>query len=326
MERGKSESDPPLAETLSAISPPSPPELSPSKCFKSLQWWKNATLMSVLYARQCVVPACLWIGAVCVIVFPGLFMISTAGVSAGLMQILQGFIAYVLALVLVIPLMGWCFAAWLVRLTAYSSAYSTFSAADMLSLPLDKTQIVKAQLDALEKTRLNKAFLTKFWSTLTVFLLLPFFIFFISILVLTCTYPAVLGESALKLSAWALMTLNVCCSVSGLYLTAVSFAGICVSSNASSDPVDHAKQTMALSFKFFFPLMIISAISVFINMLISSPRELLQGAQPLSLTTLTGLWLPALEELWRGATSTVLWTLTLAPVCEYLRGKLSHVR
>ncbi len=325
MEHGKSESDPPLAETLSAISLPLQPELSPSRCFKSLQWWKNATLMSVLYARQCVVPACLWIAAVCVVVFPGVFMISTAGLSQGMMQILQGLIAYFLALVLSIPLMGWCFAAWLVRLTAYSSAFSTFSSVEMVTSPLDKTRIVKAQLDALDKTRLNKAFLTKFWSALTVFLLLPFSIFFISMLVLTCTYPAILGASALKLPTWALLTTNVCCSVSGLYSTAVSFAGICVSSNASSHPVDRAKQAMALSFRFFFPLMLISALSILFNMLISSPRELIQGAQPLGLMALTGSLWPALEELWRGATSTVLWTLTLAPMCEYLRGKLSHV-
>jgi hypothetical protein len=282
--------------------------------------------MSLLFARQCLIPACLWIAAICVVIFPGVLIISTAGLSSGLMQIIQALIAYLLALVLAVPLMGWCFAAWLVRLTAYSSAFSMFSSADMVTSPIEKTRIVKAQHDALEKTRLNKAFLTKFWSTLTVFLLLPFSIFFISMMVLTCTYPAILGASALKLPAWALITTNICCSVSGLYSTAVSFAGICVSSNASSNPVDHAKQTMALSFRYFFPVMIISALSIFFNMLISSPHELLQGAQPMGLMTLTGSWWPALEELWRGVTSTVLWTLTLAPICEYLRGKLSNVR
>jgi hypothetical protein len=324
--QGASQSDQPSAEPLSVTAPAEMRIISPYECFRSLQWWKNATLISLLYARRCILPAGLWIGSLTIFLIPGIYVVNTLKGSVTSIQILQALVVYLLALFIAIPTLLWCFGTWLVRLTAFSRAFSDFSASEMIQSELDKARIIKAQNAALDGIKLKKVFLAKFWSTLTVFLLLPCIVFFVSMMVLSCTSSDILGQSALKLPVWALILTNVCCAVTALYTTLVSFVGLCVSANSDDDPVAGAKSVLNISFKHFVPLTVITVLSVLVSVLITSPHELFEGSQSMGKLSINVTWWSVVQELWRAASGTVAWTFTLTPICEFLRGKLDHTQ
>ncbi|CAN5563810.1 hypothetical protein BH10CYA1_BH10CYA1_65060 [soil metagenome] len=316
----KDKPDAPLAAPLSSISSSQSSIVSPFKCFQSRQWWKNASLLSFLFARHCVVPAGLWLVSLAIFLVPSAFMVMTFGKTIEMIQLVQTFVVYLVTLFIAVPLMFWCFGAWLVRLTAYSAAFQSFSRDKMVAADLDKARIIDAQRQALDHAKNQKVFLAKFWSTLTVFLIVPCFVFFVSMMVLACTSPAVLGSSALKLPVWAVVVTNCCCLISGLATTVVSFVGICISANVDTDPIKEAKNTVSLSIKDFVPLTLITALSVLFSVLISSPHELFQGGQS-AVGALNLTWISVAQEIWRAVSSTVVWTITLAPMCEYMRGR-----
>lgn len=293
--------------------------VSPFKCFQSPQWWKNAALLSLFYARHCVVPAGLWLISLAIFLVPGAFIANTFGKTIEMMQLVQALLVYLVTLFIAVPLLFWCFGAWLVRLTAYAASFESFSRNEMVTENLDKARVIAAQRKALEHTKTQKMFLAKFWSTLTIFLIVPCIVFFVSMMVIACTSPTVLGSSALKLPDWAGILIGMFCLLSGLATTVPSFVGICISANVETDPIKEAKNTISLSVKSFLPLTIITAMSVLLSVLISSPHELLPGGQsPISPLG----WVSVAQEIWRAVSSTVVWTITLAPMCEYMRGKL----
>ncbi len=239
-----------------------------------------------------------------------------------MMQLVQAMVVYLVTLFVAVPLLFWCLGAWLVRLTAYSAAFESFTRDEMVTATLDKARILVAQRQALDHAKTQKVFLAKFWSTLTIFLIVPCIVFFVSMMVLACTSSAVLGTSAFKLPMWVAVLTFSLCLLSGLVTTVVSFVGICVSANRDTDPIKEAKNTMSLSIKNFIPLTVITALSVLGSMLLSSPQELFQGGQS-SLGSLNFTWVSVAQEVWRAVSSTFVWTITLAPMCEFMRGKQS---
>lgn len=295
-------------------------QISPYKCFTSRKWWRNVLFVSLIFAKQCVTPACLWLAALATIILPSLFIATTFGKTVDITQLLQAMALYIITLVVAVPLLFWCFGAWLVRLTAYSAAFETFSRHELLVENLEKTRVVAVQQKALEHVRTQKLFLAKFWSTLTIFLLGPCGLFFLSMLLLACTSPAVLGNSALRLSAGLSLTAQVICLISGLITTVVSFVGITVSAVSDIEPVKQARRTVFISAKCLIPLSMITALSVCASVLITSPEEILQG-NAISAGFANASCMSVLQEIWRAVSSTVVWTLTLAPICEFMRGR-----
>lgn len=316
----KDQPDAPETGPLSSISSSQTSMVSPLTCFQSQQWWKNAALLSFLFARHCVVPAGLWLIFLAILLVPGAFLVTTVGKTVEMVQLVQAFVIYLVTMFIAVPLLFWCFGAWLVRLTAYSAAFESFSRDEMVSANLDKSRVIAAQLKALEHTKTHKMFLAKFWSTLTIFLIAPFIVFFVSMMVMACTSSAVLGSSALTLPLWASVLAGALCLFSGLATTVPSFVGICISANVESDPIKEAKNTIAVSVKGFLPLTVITALSVLLSILISSPHELFEGGQS-AMSMLNVGWVSVAQEIWRAVSSTVVWTITLAPMCEYMRGK-----
>lgn len=316
----KDQSDAPVTAPFSSTSVSQALIVNAYKCFQSQQWWKNAALLSLLFARHCVVPAGLWLISLAVFLVPSAFMVTTFGKTIEMIQLVQALAVYIVTLFIAVPLLFWCFGAWLVRLTAYSAALESFTRAEMVTANLDKTRIINAQLAALEQTKTQKMFLAKFWSTLTIFLIVPCIVFFVSMMVLACSSSSVLGSSALKLPMWASLLTYALCALSGLATTVPSFVGICISARDKSDPIKEAKNTILVSVKGFLPLTIITALSVLFGVLVSSPHELFQGGQS-PIGTLNVTWISVAQEIWRAVSSTVVWTITLAPVCEYMRGQ-----
>ncbi|MBS2000372.1 MAG: hypothetical protein JST44_02640 [Cyanobacteria bacterium SZAS LIN-5] len=295
-------------------------QISPYKCFASKQWWRNVLFMSLTFARQCITPACLWLASLATIILPSLFVATTFGKTVEISQLLQAMAVYIVTLFIAVPLLFWCFGAWLVRLTAYSAALETFSRRELLLERLDKSRVVRVQQQALEHVRTQKLFLAKFWSTLTIFLLGPCGLFFLSMLVLACTSPAVLGNSALRLSAGVTLAAQAICLISGLVTTTVSFVGISVSAVSDIEPVKQARRTVFISAKCLIPLSVITVLSVCVSVLITSPDEILQG-NAISAGFVNAGWMSVVQEIWRAVSSTVVWTLTLAPICEFMRGR-----
>ncbi|MBS1957484.1 MAG: hypothetical protein JST89_25075 [Cyanobacteria bacterium SZAS-4] len=314
------QSDAPITAPSSSISSSQASIVSPFKCFQSQQWWKNAALLSFLYARHCVIPAGLWLVFLAVLLVPGTFLVATFTKTVEVMQLVQAFVVYLVTMFIAVPLLFWCFGAWLVRLTAYAAVFESFSRDEMITANLDKSRVIAAQRKALEHTKTQKGFLAKFWFALTIFLIGPFVVFFVSMMVIVCTSSALLGSSALKLPMWAIVLTGIFCLCSGLATTVPSFVGVCISANVETDPIKEAKNTIVVSVKSFLPLTIITAASVLLSVLISSPHELFQAGQA-PMSTLNVDWVSIAQEIWRAVSSTVVWTITLAPMCEYMRGK-----
>lgn len=297
------------------------------KCLINMQWWKNACWISLLYARHCMLPAGLWLGSLIVFLLPSIFIVATfGGKTVQMAQLIQALFVYLVTLLIAVPMLFWCFGAWLVRLTAFCQAFDTFSRAELCNNLIVKSRILEAHRSALSQTKNKKVFLAKFWSTLSLFLAVPCFVFFVSMLVIACTSPSVLGSSALALPQWALLTAEGLCLVSGLGTSIASFVGICVSAVTGAEPVHQAKHTLTLSMKYFLPLTLISSLSLFVSVLVTSPHELFQGSQSATIGSINVTWESVAQELWRALSSTVIWTVTLAPVCEFMRDKLESSR
>jgi hypothetical protein len=296
-------------------------DVSPYKCFANIQWWKNALLLSVVFARHCILPSLLWLSALATLLIPSIFLVVTFKKSVvEISQLVQALAVYVGTAIVAVPLIFFCFGTWLARLTAYSAAFQSFSREELLSDNLQKARIVTLQSEALERTKRQKIFLAKFWTTLTIILIVPCFVFFVSMLVLCCTSATVLGSSALQLPAAFVVVVKVLCAVSGLITTVVSFVGITVSAVTDTEPVKQAKKAVSDSVKGLFPLTIITALSVLATVLITSPQEIFQSG-PVALGAINVSWISVAQEIWRAISSTIVWTISLAPVCEYMRGK-----
>lgn len=297
-------------------------QISAWQAYRHPNWYKNTFLMSLVFAKHCIVPALLWIGGMGTVILSSAFSASRMMVThPGIVEIMQAFFISLAALIISLPLLIWFFAAWLVRLTAYCETYLQFSTKDLLTYPLDKEKVKAAQTEALHNTRMKKAYIAKFWSTLTLYLLPLFFVFIISMVTLVATSPTVLGDSAIVLPPWSSTITWLCCAASGLYLTAVSFAGICVSSVSTEKERAAAMKTFKISRDLFVPLLVVTLASGLIDTLVTSPREILQIGHPPELLT-GSTWIQFSEELWRTLSSTVMWTVTLAPICQLVKGKI----
>ncbi len=318
MEAGSTSPLPPddggCVHTVSACS-------SPYKCFVSSQWWKNALLLSFLFARHCVVPACLYLASLAIFLVPSIFIVATFKKTVDISNVVQAMLVYIVTLLVAVPLLFWCFGAWLVRLTAFSSAFESFSRDELIAAKVQRGRVLDGQRKALEQVKRQKVFLAKFWSTLTLFLTVPCALFLISMLVLSCTSSAVLGPSALKLPVAAMIVTEAICLISGLALTMVSFVGISVSAVNVTEPVKLAKKAVSLSINNLGPLSVITAICLLSSVLITCPQELLPGGHVATPGTFSVTWLAVVQEIWRAVSSTVIWTITIAPICEFLRGK-----
>ncbi len=293
---------------------------SPYKCFFSLLWWRNVMFLAVLFAKHCLTPACLWLASLATFLLPSAFIVVTFGKTITMIQLVQAMVVYIVTLFLAVPLLFWCFGGWLVRLTAFSASLESFSRSELLAGRIDNERILQTQKTALDHVKTQKLFLAKFWSTLTIFLMLPCIVFFFSMLTLSCTSPSVLGSSALHLPPVAMALTYSVCLISGLLITVVSFAGISVSSRQNVEPVKHARRTIFLSAQNLIPLSLITTFAVFLSVLVTSPQELLEGGN-ITAGALNVSWISVAQEVWRAISSTIMWTITLAPVCEFMRGK-----
>ena len=128
MDHETSNVDKPLVETIDQTGSAT----SFKACIKSSIWWKNAGHMSVLYARQCLIPAGLWLASLSFFVFPCVFVIKTLNGTIDLGQLVLAAVVYLVAVFIALPTMFWSFGSWLIRLTAFCQAFSSFSAQEMI--------------------------------------------------------------------------------------------------------------------------------------------------------------------------------------------------
>ena len=178
---------------------------------------------------------------------------------------------------------------------------------------------MEAQKIALQETRLKKIFLAKFWSSLTMFLAIPCIALCVTMMVLTASSSSVLGSYAIRLPVWASLVTYICLFGCLALTSEVSLVAICVSANSNSDPLSQAKKTISISFRKIVPLMLITGLSALAIVIVTSPYELAQSAHAQEAFAINITWWSAVEELWRTFSSLVMWTFTLAPMCEYLR-------
>ncbi|HEY9678086.1 MAG TPA: hypothetical protein V6C76_08750 [Drouetiella sp.] len=297
--------------------------LRPFDCFKSLVWWRNAAILSAAFAPSCAVPAGLWLVVLALFIFPLYFVIKTLNGTVDVSKLIQTGVIYIVCMLIAVPLFFWSIGAWLVRLTAYCNAFVSFSENALTSTNLNSRDARERLKDALKIVAERKVFLAKFWSTLTAILIVPCIFLVIAMCVLAAASPGVLGPAQVQFPLWAMVLTHFFFWISFALLTIVSFVGLCISASASVNPVQHAKISMQISVQKFFPLLILSALSVLIATLITSPVELFRSIQTRDVFAININGWSVVEEIWRAISSTIVLTLTVAPICEYLRGSLS---
>ena len=138
------------------------------------------------------------------------------------------------------------------------------------------------------------------------------------------TMKEIVGTQLFTLPDVVHVWLYVVLAVLSLVLTEISLVALVVSANSTQRPAAAAKETIALSCTTFIPCTLLTIIFIVANTVIAAPHMLLTLDQPIAAMLLAknDLKFLLLAYVWQGVTSVVVWTLTVSPICEYLRGRV----
>lgn len=287
------------------------------------RWWLNALTTAVLFSRWCITAALLLTVAGTVMVVGG--WESTVSMRAGgvttLQTYLTGFAICVVTLLTTAGLMLWGLGLWLLRATVYARSFMELPIdADR---PLDTQVVIASQKAAFSYVAQKKAFLAKFWFYLTLLMAVPLVLLIVGVLVQLMVTPEVASALNFTLPPWLNITVQAVNAFLSVLLTETSLIGLAVCATTKQAPLEAAKQSLRLSWRWLAPGFALSILVLVINIVLASPQVLWQLFTHQSLFAMTAdVKLMLVENFWQGLTSLVLWTFTAAPICQMLKGRI----
>jgi hypothetical protein len=323
------------AQPISSLATPAveglvaPPEnlsrLSIFKLFLNKIWLGNAIKVAWLLAPKCIIPAL--IGEIgCLFTSFGSQAAMAplmTGENVDITILVQAFFITLLTLVGALVCVVWSFGVWLLRLTTYCHAFSSFTNLE-ISTPLSKETILARLNEAAKEVASRKVYLAKFYFYVSLFMAIPLLACFVIIFVrLTLSNPAFFHPDVMLHSIGAALT--TVAVILAMALLTLSLVAVVVSA-VSQQPADKAAvQSTTLTAKMFCELTLVSVFMFLLVTLISSP-DILTSFDKAMLVNLspkpneTPIFIA--KSIWQAAASIMLLPLTLAPLCELLRGRV----
>lgn len=287
---------------------------------KSSTFWQHCRDLVLGFAPQCIFPAVIMTIANLIVFAIGAYLISSlkgfdvsgnpAGYTGADIQLaLRVFAITAIGLVISMILTLWSTWLWLIRATAFCHLYSKQDE------PGDAKLIEPAVLQAMSETKVKQVYLVKVWFFASLYLLLfliPLMVCFIANSMIMMRSP--LFEVPQPLQIFVQIGLVV---FAGLVFT-YTFVVFQVSGQFILGPHQAAKRAFTIFFKHPIELIGLGFLVVLANALISSPQLLFGFFTQRKLADIN-FWLEGIGQVWFGLSSLVLWTGSLACVCELVK-------
>jgi hypothetical protein len=289
--------------------------------FTSALWWGNVWLTLVCFAPECILAATLWTLTGIVVVFGSWkgTQIFAGGVVT--LQDLLGSAAILLGVAAVaITLVVWSLVLWLVKVTAYTRSFITLPVNDGV---LERSVIKASQKQALADIAARKAFLAKFWLFISLSLVFPLLVTSGLSSLKVATTSQLTGTPLLTLPPLVTAMLMPAASLVMVVISAVSLVAVTVAATTNLKPMPAFLRVLSLSYRRCGPLLVLTIAVLIIDVVIGSPQVLLRLGDPDSMISVTrNVTELLIEDTWQGVSSIVLWTFTMAPICELMRNEL----
>lgn len=307
--------------------PSSPLPSSPWQSVRSLidiSWWRDAVTTAISFAPSCVAPAVF--SALSGAVVNTALIVSMDRLRVNPVQftdLLLSIAVLLLGTVLGLAFMVLGFGGWLFRLAAYSIALvKAPSLAYVGALSKDDRKAwLKAAIVEVEP---KKAHIGAVLLWVTIYMLFPLFIVLSCTAVKMITMPGFMGAMALKLPGW----IDVACAVAALpnflFLLIYSFVTLVVAACASLKAQHAAHLAFKLSWKYFWPLSIVSVFFAVLSIALGAPSDLLQM---MAVDKVLGEYNPNTKiasHVWSSLVGILLFPLSFTPICDILRAQLRN--
>lgn len=289
-----------------------------------ITWWRASLQAAISFAPFCIKPA----------VFSAL---SGATVHIAVMvsgdclrrnpvefsDLLLAIAALLMGFILGLSFMVLGFGGWLLRLAAYSIALvEAPSLAYVGSLSKqDRTTWLKTAIAAAEPKKVHIGGVL-LWVTL--YMLIPFIVVLGCAAVKMITMPGFMGAMALKLPGWVDPACAVAALPNFLFLVIFSFVSLVVAACAALRAQQAASLAFKLSWKYFWPLSIVSVFFAALSIAVGAPSDLMQM---LTVDRVVGQYDPnarIVSHVWSSLIGILLYPLSFTPICDILRPHLRN--
>jgi hypothetical protein len=293
--------------------------------FFNKNWLSNALYTAWLFAPKCIVPAVIGEVGSLFTTFGCLSAMGplASGGNVDFMVLVQSFFIMLLTFVGVLVCVVWSLGAWLMRLTTYCRAFTSFTATE-LSVPLSKERILTQLSAATKEVASRKMYLAKFYFFLTLLMVVPMVLCSVCFLVRLAFFNAASGQPPLLPSYFgaAFVTTG---TVLAMGLLTLSLVAVVVSAISQETAERASMQAASLTGKQFCELTLVSVLMLVLITIISSPDLLTSFSQ----TEFMKVHLSPKEvavfvakSVWQAAVSVLMLPLTMSPICELLRGRV----
>ena len=295
--------------------------------FLKQTWLRNALYTAWLFAPRCIVAASIsCLGSILMLVGMSISLRQVSGeVITDITPILQAFFISLITLVGVLVCIAWSFGVWLMRLTAYSRAFSSFSISD-ITQPLAKERVLAQLNEAMAEVGTRKFYLAEYYFFASLFLSVPFTVCVICILKLVLFNTNTLTQYNLPPSpAWVDNTATALAILFAIPSLAFTLVAIVVSAVTNQSAESASLQTASLTAKWFWQTSLVSLVVFLFLVVVSEPELILHMSKESIINIGTfkeDLTMSVVEALWTNAASLVLLPLSMAPICELLRGRV----
>jgi len=287
--------------------------------FTSSIWWINIWRALICFVPECLLAAALWTVAGVLVAlgsWKGLQMFA-AGTVVDLPLLLQSAAILLGATVVGFTLIVWSLVLWLSRITAFTGSWLRLP---IMSEPLAMSVIRESQKEAIANLKLRKAFLTRYWLCISLFLFPMMLVVGTMFCIKIVTIKEVVGTPLITLPPIASDIMMFMMSLIMIVATAISIVALAIAATTERTPMQAALHTLKLSAENWLPLLLVTTAVVIVDVVGGSPQVLLKLGNPDSMFTLTHTVTELIiENVWQGVSSVLLCTFTVAPVVELVR-------
>jgi hypothetical protein len=295
------------------------------KLFFNKIWLSNALYTAWLFAPKCIVPAVIGEVGSLFTTFGCLSAMGplASGSSVDFTVLLQSFFIMLLTFVGVLVCVVWSLSAWLMRLTTYCRAFTSFTATE-LSVPLSKDRILTQLNEATVEVASRKMYLAKFYFFVSLLMAVPMVLCFACLFVRLAFFNGASGQTPLLPApiGGAFVTIA---TILAMGLLTLSLVAVVVSALSQETAERASMQAASLTGKQFCELTLVSVLMLVLITVISSPDLLTSfsqsGFMKVHLTPQEMAVFVA-KSVWQAAVSVLMLPLTMAPICELLRGRV----
>lgn len=288
----------------------------------SFSWWRNAGIASIEYAPFCLIPATFTAlsGAVVnIAMMVGFEPLRHNPVEFAALILV--FATLLLGCLLGVAFMILGFGGWLVRLGAYSIALVKAPSIKYLA-ELSKDERKAWFKTALVEVEPLKIHIGAVLLWVTAYMVFPLIIVAGCTMVKIITMPVFMGAMAIKLPAWIDFACAFAIVPNILFLVIYSFVSLIVSACSPLKPQRAATFAFKLSWKFFWPLAIVSALFAVLSFALGAPSDLLQMATVEKTLAQYDPTAKTISHVWSSFLSVILFPLSFVPICDVLRPQL----